>query len=180
MLRKVFAVVSLMSLFAMQAFSVVGGDGLKDSNPETRIQAIYAISKGFDTKMVPLVTGMLGDNDAKVRAAAAETLVYFNTNDAATVSGITKALGDSNNDVVKYAVYAVDRLKAKSAIPELKKVLGNKNETIRVNAAVVLGKLGDKSGRKVLETGLNSGDMFIRLRSVIGLRKSGDKSTIPV
>ena len=169
-----------MSLFAMQAFSVVGGDGLKDSNPETRIQAIYAISKGFDTKMVPLVTGMLGDNDAKVRAAAAETLVYFNTNDAATVSGITKALGDSNNDVVKYAVYAVDRLKAKSAIPELKKVLGNKNETIRVNAAVVLGKLGDKSGRKVLETGLNSGDMFIRLRSVIGLRKSGDKSTIPV
>jgi len=102
-------------------------DSLKDKNPDTRLQAVQALSlAGTREPYLSQVESMLGDKDVEVRLATITSLVDLKNN--RTVAVLKKALDDDVPEVSFAAAKALWTLKDPSGRDALVAVLGGETK----------------------------------------------------
>lgn len=117
----------------------------------------------------------LKDNDAKVRAYAAWSLIEHG--DQRALNPLLKALADEATPVRAYAAAALGNLGDSAALEPLTQALRDSASEVRYNAALALGQLGSDPCLSVLfylaitDTGLNSEGEKVSDAAVRAIRK---------
>ncbi|MBI5773827.1 MAG: HEAT repeat domain-containing protein [Verrucomicrobia bacterium] len=136
-----------------------------------RLHAIWGLGQlgRNDRRQLDRALGLLGDEDAEIRALTAKVL-----GDARLKEGtgpLAKALGDSNSRVQYFAAQALGRIGSKQAIPAIAAMLeknNNADQFIRHGGAMALAGTGD--AKAIAALALHS-SAAVRVAAVLALRK---------
>ncbi|WP_293150251.1 MULTISPECIES: HEAT repeat domain-containing protein [unclassified Microcoleus] len=122
---------------------------LKDSDPDVRISAVYALGNiGGEAKtVIPQLIPLLQDSDASVRSSAASTLGLIGKEAKAVVPQLVPLLQDSDTSVRTSAAYALGNIggEAKTVIPQLVLLLKDSDASVRGSAAYALGFISEEA-----------------------------------
>jgi len=137
-------------------------DGLADSDPMMRANAIEAVAATRQVKLIPKVQRLINDEFVPVRFAAA--LAIGDLEYRLGGNSIRQLLKDKDINVKIAASYAMAKLGNTEYLEVLRKAILNNDQTVRANAALLLGKSGDKTALKLLYRALqdkNSDDKVV-------------------
>jgi HEAT repeat protein len=140
---------------------------LKDEKVNVRKAAVRALGRIWELSDI---VG-LGNNDSKVRMAAAEVLGKLG--DVRAVEPLVTALKDEARYVQAAAAEALGKLGDVQAVGPLVAALKDEDMNVREAAVRALGELGD-AGTKSLITALKDGDGNVRKTAAEVLGKLGD------
>ncbi len=150
---------------------------IHDPDPIVRRWAIYALEKqDVEPRTCATLEGFLADDDAHIRAVAAEALGKLSCRNAS--KSLIHALRDDDVHVVINATRALGEIVAKDAVQPIGDLLrSHKSLEVRAAAAEALEKIGDKNGRDALMQGLLDTSVLVRANSVRALATCmGEKS----
>ena len=155
---------------------------LKDPSIDVRRSVFIALGKIQDEYAVPVLIGLMNDNE--LRGLASMALGQIGGKNA--ISSLLRLLESPNKDTRWYAIDALDYIGDKSSMQGLIDRLQDSNSDIRGKAAYTLGVLGDKTAIPALINNLRhfpkeyDDDMFYEVYSVIEtLGNIGDARAIP-
>lgn len=118
-------------------------EALHRGGKQARLAAIHALGRVETAASVRALVSVLEDKDADVRALAVGKLVFIGGKGLVPV--FVKALDDREPRVRQHALYALERLKARSAADRIAALLvGDRNELVRFNAALALAATGTR------------------------------------
>ncbi|MHC4755997.1 MAG: HEAT repeat domain-containing protein [Planctomycetota bacterium] len=129
-------------------------EGLADSDPKVRTNAIEAVSENKMIQLMPKVSRLVKDDFVPVRFAA--TLTIGETGYQRARATVEKLLNDSDENVRIAAIYSLARLNYSAnsmlygkngakleffkALEPLGQAITSKDQTVRANTALLLGK----------------------------------------
>lgn len=131
-------------------------EGLADSDPMVRVNAIEVVAATRQAKLMPRVQRLVNDEFVPVRFAVA--LAIGDLQYALGENSIRRLLKDKDYNVKIAASYAMARLGAGEYLEVLRKAILSNDQTLRANAALVLGKSGDKTTLKLLYWAMQNRD----------------------
>jgi HEAT repeat protein len=131
-------------------------DGLADSNPMVRVNAIEVVAATRQVKLMPKVQRLVNDQFVPVRFAAA--LAIGDLQYALGGNSIKLLLKDKDINVKVAASYAMAKLGGSEYLEVLQKAILDDDQTVRANAALLLGKSGDKTALKFLYWAMRNKD----------------------
>jgi len=144
-----------------EALSIIS-DGLSDSGPQVRAQAIEVVADVRVVELMPKVQRLLKDDFVPVRFAAAVAVgdvEYYLAKEAVRV-----LRRDVDENVRIAASYALVRLGSSAELLSLQKAARSADQTVRANAVWLIGKSGDKGSVDLLNLVRNSEDSEAKVR----------------
>lgn len=141
-----------------------------------RLEAVEALSKIADAKVIPALTGALHDEDPGVRARAVNVLGKIG--DARSAGPVIAALNDPKSVVREAAVEALSRLGDSRALKHLVAMLQDMTPEIRKTAAEALGKMENAVAVEPLLPVLRDPDKDVRQATAMALGKIGDSRAL--
>ena len=151
---------------------------VRSPDPELRAGAVAGLGEGRDKNDLGLITASLGDEDARVRSAAAEALCGFS--DPAAVPPLLGALSDTDADVRMYALRALQGLEDKRVLVPLIYALKDAHAQVRTEAVSHLRKIGDDEAVPYLIEALGDPDAGVCEEAVLLLGNIGGERTGPI
>lgn len=161
--REVRGLSGVPAYVAADALLAMGDDvreavrrGLDDPDPGVRYVAATVAARGGMASLLPRVLQLFrGDDDERVRAAAARTLGVIG--DARVIDDLGRALAPTEPTAVRLAAAtALGELGAPAGVPHLRSVLVDHDRRLAAVAAGALASLGTP-GRDVLVDALSRG-----------------------
>ncbi len=131
-------------------------EGLADSNPQIRANAVEIVATTRDIRLMPKVQKLLADEIVPVRFAAA--LAVGDLEYALARDNVGSLLNDPNPNIQIAASYAMFRLGNPEHYEVLRRSLDSQDQTVRANAALLLGKCGKQEGIALLYETLQRND----------------------
>lgn len=131
-------------------------EGLADSDPMVRVNAIEVVAATRQVKLMPKVQRLVNDQFVPVRFAAA--LAIGDLQYALGGNSIKQLLKDKDINVKVAASYAMAKLGGGEYLEVLRKAILDDDQTVRANAALLLGKSGDKTALKFLYWAMRNKD----------------------
>ncbi len=135
-----------------------------------RLAAIDIFARIRTLKAVPLLTELMEDPEADIRARAAFALGA--TGDPGSTDALTGALGDPAWPVRAMAAKALGRIRGEAPIPSLCDALRDSEWWVRANAAEAIRNTGPAGARALIGM-LDSRDAFAAEQAVQMLQESG-------
>src|SRR5262245_34556210 len=145
---------------------------LKDADARTRRLAAESLGKQKVEAAIAPVATLLGDQDQRVRDAAADALLRIGPR---SLPALVATMADENQAARLAALSTLERLgpRAKEAVGVLTAALKDKSAEVRCRAALALGKLGTEAKpalpaliEAAKETAKVEGRSLLRHRSV--------------
>ncbi len=185
--------------FAITALQRMGSDSkaalpellqaFKNADPTTRSLAVYAvgqihINQGTKEVVAPVMEA-LKDNNANVRAAAANALKLMRDSAKSAIPALLNALSDKDADVRSCVIVALDELGAgKTAVPEVSRLIHDREVKVRQPAFNYLDRLNAEEIMEAIPpliAALKEPDASIQYRAVGLLARIGPaaKEAIP-
>ena len=155
---------------------------IDDADERVRFEAIHALGALATPPLsVPqarrLIAG-LDSYDPVVRAASARVIARLQVKEAE--DALIQAIGDSNQSVRQFAMYALGEIKSAKAIPALKNQVENYRSNIQATwALLALAKIGDPSTADLFRQYLAAKDPGFRAASAEGLARTGAADFLP-
>jgi HEAT repeat protein len=150
-----------------------------DSDPVRRSYAAYALGEFFAAPgIAACAQAVVGDADARVRAAAASALGRLNDDGAGALGA---ALQDSDATVKLAALASAARINAFSSLSALAALTMDANVSVRRRAIEVLDALQAKDAVvAVAAAAQNDADAGVRAAACHALGDLGDSSVVPI
>ncbi len=136
-------------------------EGLSDSEPQVRAQAIEVVADVGLVELMPKVQRLLKDDFVPVRfaaAVAAGDVEYYLARESIRV-----LRRDPDENVRIAAAYALVRLGSSAEVDSLRKAASSADQTVRANAVWLIGKSGDKVSLDLLYWAKNSEDSELKV-----------------
>ena len=154
-------------------------EGLSDSNPMVRVNAIEVVAAAKQTKLMPRVHRLLQDQYVPVRFAAA--LAIGDIQYTLAENSIRQLLKDENENVRIAAAYAMTKLGSTQHLQLIRNSIASEDMTVRANTALLLGKSGDKPAIKLLYWAMQhkSSDDKVVYQSAESIARLGDERIYP-
>jgi len=154
-------------------------EGLADSDPMVRANAIEVVAATRQVKLMPRVQRLARDEFVPVRFAAALAIGDFQY--TLGEKSVMQLLKDKDDNVKIAACYAMAKLGAPEYLEVLRKVIVSNNQTVRANAALLLGKSGDRTALKFLYWALQHKDSDDKVvyQAVESIARLGDERIYP-
>ena len=155
---------------------------LDDANERVRFEAIHALgalAKGpLTTAQARRLINGLDHYDAVVRAASARVIARLKVKEAE--DALIQAIGDSNQAVRQFAMYALGEIGSEKAIPALTHQIENyRSNTQATWALLALAKIGDPSTADLFRQYIAAKDPGFRAASAEGLARTGAADFVP-
>ena len=155
---------------------------IDDANERVRFEAIHAAgalaTAPLTTPQIRRLVAGLDHYDAIVRAASARVIARHKVKEAE--DALIHAIGDSNQAVRQFAMYALGELKSQKAIAALKYQIENyRSNTQATWALLALAKIGDPSTADLFRQYLAAKDPGFRAASAEGLARTGAVDFVP-
>lgn len=149
-------------------------DTLQRGGKRARIEAIHALGKLDDPRAVPHLVSALKAKDRDVRALAMGKLCFLNK--PSIVPGVVKALDDSDPRVRQHAIYALQRMKARTTADRIAAMMtGDKNEIVRFNAALALAEVGGRRHKAAFVRALGDRNTNVVVTALRALARSAPR-----
>jgi len=154
-------------------------EGLADSDPQIRANAIEVVAAAQRTELMPEVQQLLKDDFVPVRFAAA--LAVGDTGYYPAKSMVQRLLSAPDENSKIAAAYAMSKLGTPEHFELVREAITSMDQTVRANAAVLLGKSGDKDALKLLYWALNDRDSDdkVRFQTAEARARLGDETVFP-
>ncbi len=154
-------------------------EGLVDTDPLVRVNAVEVVAAGRQTKLMPKVRRLLKDDFVPVRFAAA--LAIGDLRYSLWKSEVERLLDDSNENVRIAAAYALRKLGSSNDLETISRAIASDDQTVRANAALLLGKSGDLNSLKFLYWALQhkDSDDKVRIQAAEAIAMLGDERIYP-
>ena len=143
---------------------------IRTGNAYQRAEAIPVLARIDDSRVVPILTDLLKDEDNRVRVYAAQQLAHLA--DTRSADALAKALGDVNGNVRRYAAEGLAKIGDKQHVPALVAAVMNhlpdpntsdSESWYSVPALEAIGKLSSKAPPDILELlGKISDESFVK------------------
>jgi HEAT repeat protein len=136
-------------------------EGLSDSEPQVRAQAIEVVADVGLLELMPKVQRLLKDDFVPVRFAAAVAVgdvEYYLAREPIRV-----LQRDPDENVRIAAAYALVRLGSSAEVGSLRKAVSSSDQTVRANSVWLIGKSGDKGSLDLLYWAKNSEDSELKV-----------------
>ncbi len=148
-----------------EAYGIIR-NGLVDSNPVVRVNTIEVVVTANQIELMRSVQRMLEDESMPVRFAAAVAIGDLKYSIARTSLGraLSRALTDSDANVVIAACYAMGRLGDTEYYEVIRKELDSDDQTVRANAAFLLGRTEDPRMIAVLKQAQQDKNSSVKVR----------------
>ncbi|HWR97552.1 MAG TPA: HEAT repeat domain-containing protein, partial [Candidatus Methanoperedens sp.] len=163
---------SLYSLGGDEVVEILVGK-LRDSNPNNRLYALYALGKIPDPRGVRPLIEALGDED--IGWLAAKALVNIG---APALQPLLEALFAENRSVRLYATYALGEIRSPKAARGVLRMLQDPEAEVVDAAAEALAAIGDATVVPAVAQLLSSQRPRVRLRALDVLGRLGDESLV--
>ncbi len=155
---------------------------LDDANERVRFEAVHALGAlakaPLTTPQARRLIAALDHYDAVVRAASARVTARLKVKEAE--DALIVAIGDSNQAVRQFAMYALGEIGSQKAIAALKHQIDNyRSNTQATWALLALAKIGDPSTADVFRQYLAAKDAGFRAASAEGLARTGAVDFVP-
>lgn len=155
---------------------------IDDASDRVRFEAIHAagsLAKApLTTAQIRRLVAGLDHYDPIVRAASARVIARLQVKEAE--DALIQAIGDSNQAVRQFAMYALGELKSQRAIAALKHQIDNyRSNTQATWALLALAKIGDPSTADLFRQYIAAKDPGFRAASAEGLGRTGAADYIP-
>lgn len=150
--------------------------GLSNSNPQIRINAIEIAAGTNDQQFMAEVQRQTKDEFVPIRFAAA--VAIGDTKYAAGKNDVAQLLKDNDENVRVAGNYALIMLgENKSYTKPIREALTGSDQRVRANAAFLLGKIGDKNAIPLLYKAIQdeTSDERVRLNAVEAIARLGDE-----
>jgi HEAT repeat protein len=145
-------------------------EALRRGDKPAQVAAIHALGGLDDPRGIPALVGALASPDGDVRALAMGKLVFLNNKGLIPV--LVKSLADKEPRVRQHALYALQRLKAKSAANRMAKLAtSDPDEMVRFNAVLALGAVASGRHKAAFVLALKEQNNDIVLAALRGLAK---------
>lgn len=145
-----------------------------EEDPEVKKTTIQALVALHDESVLEYASKFFKDKNSGLRIEAIKTAMAFG--EMSFLPEIENRLKDSELLVQRWAVFAVEKLNAKSKIPQLIKLITERNESqLKIQAIHAIGKLGDESEISKIATYLNDEDNEMQLTTILALGDLHDK-----
>jgi hypothetical protein len=148
---------------------------VRSPDPAIRAGAVTGLGEGKDENDLGLITGALGDKDARVRRAAAGALCGFSGH--AAVPPLLAALSDADEDVRMYALRALQGTGDPRVRVPLIYALKDPHAQVRAEAVSHLRKIGDGEAVPYLIEALGDPDAGVCREAVLLLGDIGGERT---
>jgi HEAT repeat protein len=155
---------------------------IDDANERVRFEAIHALgalAKGpLGVPQARRLIAGLDSYDPVVRAASARVIARLRVREAE--DALIQAIGDSNQAVRQFAMYALGEIKSAKAIPALTHQVENyRSNTQATWALLALAKIADPSTADLFRQYLAAKDPGFRAASAEGLARTGAVDFVP-
>jgi HEAT repeat protein len=162
---------------AVRALAAIGGRALPAELRDDRGDRRLRLSTGIGERAVRSVLEAMRDNDAQVRAAAANGLGQVKDPGDRVVLALMKSLRDETSHVRRAAADALAEIGpgARMALPALSKLVDDQETGVRWGAVRAVGivGIGMETAAPPLVHALKDQDPAVRLRAVRALRDLG-------
>lgn len=153
-----------------------------DASERVRFEAIHALGAlakaPLTTPQIRRLTAALDHYDPIVRAASARVIARLQVREAE--DALITAIGDSNQAVRQFAMYALGEIKSAKAIPALKHQIENyRSNTQATWALLALAKIADPSTADLFRQYLAAKDPGFRAASAEGLGRVNAADYLP-
>lgn len=135
-----------------------------------RVPAIDILGRLRSHLSVPLLRGLLADDDPNARARAAHSLGLIGH--PAVTPALVEALADPEWPVRAMAAKALGRIQGDDAVDALRRALSDPEWWVRANAAEALRAKGE-AGRRALFVALDGSDAFAAHKAAWMLQEAG-------
>ncbi len=154
-------------------------DGLADSDPQIRANAVEVVASTREVGLAPMVHKLLADPVVPVKFAA--ILAMGDLEYAPARDDVGPLLNDANPNIKIAAAYAMSRLGQPELYKEICNALAGSDQTVRANAALLLGKSGRKEGIRYLYWTLQRDDSseMVVLQAAESIAMLGDRRIYP-
>ena len=155
---------------------------IDDASDRVRFEAIHAVgalaTAPLTTPQIRRLVAGLDHYDPIVRAASARVIARLQVKEAE--DALIQAIGDSNQAVRQFAMYALGELESQRAIPALKHQIENyRSNTQATWALLALAKIGDPSTADLFRQYIAAKDPGFRAASAEGLARTGAADYVP-
>ena len=155
---------------------------IDDASERVRFEAIHALGAlakaPLTTPQIRRLTAALDHYDPIVRAASARVIARLQVKEAE--DALIVAIGDSNQAVRQFAMYALGEIKSAKAIPALKHQIENyRSNTQATWALLALAKIADPSTADLFRQYLAAKDPGFRAASAEGLGRVNAADYLP-
>jgi HEAT repeat protein len=142
---------------------------LRSASPFAQFKIIEQIGDLGTAEAIDALIGFFSDED--LRWMAVRQLAMFRT---AAVPPLLEILDSDDDDVLRFAVYALGEIKSPTAVPPIIDLLRHPNPEVRQNAVFALGMIGDKTATEPLIAALKDEDSVVRGYAATALGELGD------
>ncbi len=139
----------------MQAYQIIV-DGLADTEPQVRANAIEVVATTGAVRLMPTVQKLLSDPALPVRFAA--ILAVGDLQYALAKKDVERLLTDPNPNLTMAASYAMVQFGQREYYKTICQEIASTDQTVRANAALLLGKCGRQDGLRFLYWALQRDD----------------------
>ncbi len=122
--------------------SVLGSQSEPETVKTAAIRATGRIREVNSLDFLPVLVGLLSDENPRIRSQCAESIGKLGRNDKTAVDGLRGLLSDGNDEVRLASARALGEIKAESAVADLTARLGDADPNMRWCAASSLGLIG--------------------------------------
>ncbi|WP_427157471.1 HEAT repeat domain-containing protein [Aliinostoc sp. HNIBRCY26] len=150
---------------------------LKNSEPNVRSSAAFALGKIGAEVAIPDLLQLFKDSDDRVRSSAANVLDQIGSEVA--IPDLLQLFKDSDDRVRSSAANALGKIGAEVAIPDLLQLLKDSESNVRSSAADALGKIGAEVAIPDLLQLLKDSESNVRSSAADALGKIGAEVAIP-
>lgn len=144
---------------------------LKDEDHGVKEAALNALAAIGGPGVAQAIAPLLKSDDASLRNIGKEILELIGRDAVDTLSAL---LEDGDDDVVKYAVDILAKMKDERAVGMLTGLIKHRNPNVRSSVAVCLGMISSACSVPVLLQALDDTEEWVRFSAVEGLGLSGD------
>ncbi|MEI7733180.1 MAG: HEAT repeat domain-containing protein [Verrucomicrobiota bacterium] len=149
---------------------------LKEGVYYKRLEAVDALSRIGDVRVVKPLINALWDEDSNVRTAVVHAL--SKVGDTRAVDPLILALKDKDNRVRTAAVEALSRINDPRAVQPLSRLLSDGSWDVRAAVVEALGRIKDPQVLDPLVSVLRDSDSDIRHVAAVALGKLGDARAV--
>ena len=140
---------------------------LRSASPFAQFKIVEQIGDLGTAEAIDALIDLFSDED--LRWMAVRQLAMFRT---AAVPPLLEVLDSDDDDVLRFAVYALGEIKSAAAVPPIIELLTHPNPDVRQNAVFALGMIKDKSATEPLIAALKDEDSVVRGYAATALGES--------
>lgn len=149
---------------------------LNDGDPSVKEASLESLALIGGSVVAETVAPLLRSHEACLRNAAVEVLERLGPESIDTLAGVLK---DDDDDVVKFGVDILAKIRDERAFNLLFGLVEHKNPNVRASVAVSLGRLQEPSACAYLLKALSDNEQWVRFSAVEGLGYLGSSAALP-